>query len=1112
MDARIATLLARHGFLGLRLLAALGVCTLVVAQLVLPLSVLHVLVPQPAAALIEVTSSDELHSRTWYNTETGEYRTVSLVGAPLRLETGEVVDASFVRHDTASFAGWQISQVPIPFSIADTGVVSLQPARQKVSVRLEEVGWFDMRSAKFTQVSNNPRYDPSNVLSQSYQRQIGPDMQTLQTDVIWTGIWEGVDLLWKVSSLGVQEKIMVSQQYRTRFTQIEHQGTDWMAFRFAVELPPEAQARLDTALADREEGVLEEAEWALYGINDELLAFLPADYAYVDTTSSEGHPQRRQWARLERQLYTEAGKTWIVVGLPATEVSGLPAGEIVFDPTWQISTTNHDAYSQEGSPWSEITTPASSIYGKFYLGIDQYTSSSAYWDGGWKFATSIPQGSTITAATIAYQDNGDNAGSITGDWFGFDVDSVTNFGADSHRVSDHHTRTTASVAHDFTATTGTITSPDLSAILQEIVDRASFGGDIGLTYRSDTAVGDNWQSWTDYTDNSANAAVLDVTYSGAVATLEQEGFRWRDDDGSETTATWLDSQDTNITRATSTNTRLRVLVNGTNDPDSSQYQLEYKLSSASSYRKVLTANSFASIATTSNSNGTSLAGGVSLNMPSGIEAGDLLVVFASNDNTGGTNMAISGWTQLFHQQYTGNVVSFGAWAKIAAGSDTATLTGASEDYAATVIRVVNHGVETIGTDIKVGTPALTSGANPAPPSLNAGASDKWLWLEGFGADDDDAPAGTYVSTNYTAVAIVESATSDTSTTVGVGYRQNETQTETPGTMTLDAAEEAVANLIAIPPYDHRILMSASANITASGENTTAQLTAPSGKTTSDFTTGRMQDDENPADAIDIASGNYTELEWSLTATDATSPGDVYHFRVTKAGTALDTYTVTPTWTIPSAASTFDLSSYRWYVDSDAENVTDPWGSPDIAEDTSLTLLPATNVPPQTTDELRLRVAITVGTANISADVAQFKLQYKSGTDANCLTGDWVDIGAAGSGTQWRYATSAEADGTTLTALKLTVSDVLAVYAKSAPTTANPNAADIGEALEYDFHLQHNGAADANTYSFRVVASNGTELNSYTQCPTLTTGAVSSQQLRHGNVFGDGVERGFTRAD
>jgi hypothetical protein len=101
-----------------------------------------------------------------------------------------------------------------------------------------------------------------------------------------------------------------------------------------------------------------------------------------------------------------------------------------------------------------------------------------------------------------------------------------------------------------------------------------------------------------------------------------------------------------------------------------------------------------------------------------------------------------------------------------------------------------------------------------------------------------------------------------------------------------------------------ITLSNSNYISASGENTTARLTPPSGKTTSDFTAGRIQDDENPCDAIDIGSNKYTEIEWCLIATDYASAGNVFEFKITVNGTVLDTYTYTPTWTIetPSGGS------------------------------------------------------------------------------------------------------------------------------------------------------------------------------------------------------------------
>lgn len=400
---------------------------------------------------------------------------------------------------------------------------------------------------------------------------------------------------------------------------------------------------------------------------------------------------------------------------------------------------------------------------------------------------------------------------------------------------------------------------------------------------------------------------------GDLGTIEQEGFRWRNDDGDEDAATWKANQDTNMSGAVSTNTRLRVLVNTDGDFGAASYRLEYRKSTDTNYIPISSGNAHPIVGSSANTNGTTLAGGVSLTMPSGIEANDLLLVWGANDNTGGTNMSISGWTNLFHTQFTGNVVSHGAWAKIASGGDTATLAGASQDYSATVVRIPKnyHGVTSIGSDIKVGTAATGTSVNPNSPSLDAGSSSQWLWFASFGADDDDNTTG-WAPSSYTELALVESAQSTTSCMLGVSYRQNTTQTEDPGNAVMAASEEWIAQTIAIPPKTAAIVLSASANIAASGEATTAQLTAPSGKSTSDFDAGRIQDDENPADAVTISDTDYTELEWCLSAVNGVAVNsDVYQFRVTTNGSAFNTYTVTPQWTIASGALslTADAASF-----------------------------------------------------------------------------------------------------------------------------------------------------------------------------------------------------------
>jgi hypothetical protein len=218
-----------------------------------------------------------------------------------------------------------------------------------------------------------------------------------------------------------------------------------------------------------------------------------------------------------------------------------------------------------------------------------------------------------------------------------------------------------------------------------------------------------------------------------------------------------------------------------------------------------------------------------------------------------------------------------------------------------------------------------------------------------------------------------------------------------------------------------------------------------------------------------------------------------------------------TWSTASA-STFTLSSFEWYEDNDSENVSEVWGNPNIAESTTLAVLPAQNNPPESADEIRVRIGITVGTSNLSADTEQFKLQYKAGTDGNCTTGSWSDVGAGGGGSIWRFATSGVTDGTDLTALKISTADVLEEYVKVNPSAVNHNAATVGQEMEYDFHIEHNGATEATTYSFRVVEDGDTEFSTYTVCPTLTTRPGMSNLMRHGEFFADETEKGFIWAD
>lgn len=95
----------------------------------------------------------------------------------------------------------------------------------------------------------------------------------------------------------------------------------------------------------------------------------------------------------------------------------------------------------------------------------------------------------------------------------------------------------------------------------------------------------------DKTKDSSNAAATDGWASmfvsienGVSVSIEQEGSRGVNDDGSESTATFKAAQDTNVSVVPGQTTRLRIIINATGDPASEQYKLQYRKVGAASWR------------------------------------------------------------------------------------------------------------------------------------------------------------------------------------------------------------------------------------------------------------------------------------------------------------------------------------------------------------------------------------------------------------------------------------------------------------------------------------------------------------------------------------------------
>lgn len=387
----------------------------------------------------------------------------------------------------------------------------------------------------------------------------------------------------------------------------------------------------------------------------------------------------------------------------------------------------------------------------------------------------------------------------------------------------------------------------------------------------------------------------------ARAQIEQEGYQFRKDDGSESTAVWMAAQDKRITRPLGTAVRLRVLLNATGDPASTQYQLEYRKSTDASYTRI-GATVYETIAVRSEGTGSGTTNAVdgtfTVTKPADIVNGDYVVVVIGKIDDPDVAPPAGMTTGNEGSGTSGNDAFGGIYYKKIVDA----------------INEINYVFDSAGTSEAYGYwVGSLSGIDQASPE-DVAFNGTGAWVYSTNDTSPNLPAVTTVTPGAFAIGAWELNTDTATTQPGGSWNSRADDVDnlnvvsqifaTAGTSTGTDSLSSVAGgqesetgtfvfrpAVGTPP----IVMNASANIAASGENTTFQLAVPSGKATSDFVTGRIQDDENPADAVDITTNDYTELEWSITSQSPAVNGYLYEFRVTANGTALGTYTVTPQW-------------------------------------------------------------------------------------------------------------------------------------------------------------------------------------------------------------------------
>lgn len=183
------------------------------------------------------------------------------------------------------------------------------------------------------------------------------------------------------------------------------------------------------------------------------------------------------------------------------------------------------------------------------------------------------------------------------------------------------------------------------------------------------------------------------------------------------------------------------------------------------------------------------------------------------------------------------------------------------------------------------------------------------------------------------------------------------------------------------------------------------------------------------------------------------------------------------WVFPAAGSTFEQADYRIATTGSDSVTIDYTGAP--AENTAATLT-------STGQDFRLRQLIHVGNATLTSSGETFKLQFGEKAAAGCGATTFGDV-ATGSGAIRFLNNTTPADGADIANVTgdpdhsghtRSYQD----YEESNNFTNSVSAINAGEDGVWDFSLENYSSVGSKRYCFRVVKSDGTPIDTYTNYP------------------------------
>lgn len=202
---------------------------------------------------------------------------------------------------------------------------------------------------------------------------------------------------------------------------------------------------------------------------------------------------------------------------------------------------------------------------------------------------------------------------------------------------------------------------------------------------------------------------------------------------------------------------------------------------------------------------------------------------------------------------------------------------------------------------------------------------------------------------------------------------------------------------------------------------------------------------------------------------------------------------------PTAARKLYQDDFWLYEDDDNLPPSTAWNGGTLGENAPMT----ENTDPMAFgDSVRIRMNIRVEASAQPAGIDAFELEFAENPGSCSAATGWHLVGTQSSTTAvWRGHAATPADGTTLSSFILGASTVYGTYEEDTPTVVNPNLALVGDRVEYDWNIEHNGAKDKTSYCFRMVEGDRDPLTGYDTYPVLRTVGYGPE-IGHWQWFND----------